>query len=696
MSKNFNIILRIDVQRIAKSGGHPVMIFPKLLLFIGFLFFAQQANAQCTTKGQTPSTAFPVCGTKVFSQSTVPICSTNSLYVPGCSGAGNANYANKNPFWYIFTCYETGTLGFTITPKDMKDDYDWQLYDITGRDPNEVMTNENIIVTGNWAGNPGTTGTSTSGVDYIQCASTYSGSESRFAKMPQILKGHTYILLVSHFSDSQSGYDLSFEGGTAVITDDKLPDLASVAISCDATKIFVTLNKKMQCSSVAPDGSDFHLSVAGVNIVSAVGTNCSNSFDMDQVELTLDKPLPPGDYSVIIQLGTDLNSLLDNCDRNIEPGHALDFKIAPLLPTPMNKLAVVGCAPQVLELLFEKHIRCESIAADGSDFSISGPEPVTIVSATGKCADEGSTDIKLHLQKPLTVGGIYTITLKNGIDGNSIIDECGQVTPTGSQISFSIKDTVNADFTYYPALGCDTDTIQLFHPGGNGIDQWHWQMDYAGPSSLQNPVAYFSEFGTKEITLKVSNGFCSDSLTRTVLLDNELLADFEMTRTICPEDSAYFKDKSVGKITNWFWDFGNRSVSTSTTPLPQSYPMPGVERTYPVTLVIDDGTCTDTSVQIVKVLSSCYIDVPTAFTPNNDGLNDFLYPLNGFNAESLKFKVYNRSGLLLFSSIDPDRKWDGTYRGEPQDAGIFVWTLEYDLKDTGQHIFKKGSSLLIR
>src|SRR5262245_40486880 len=90
------------------------------LLFL-FLFHAGYSQP-CTTLGQTPSTAFPVCGTSTFQQTTVPICSTVNLYVPGCSGNSNALYANKNPFFYKFTCYTAGTLGFLITPLAANED----------------------------------------------------------------------------------------------------------------------------------------------------------------------------------------------------------------------------------------------------------------------------------------------------------------------------------------------------------------------------------------------------------------------------------------------------------------------------------------------------------------------------------------------------------------------------------------------
>ena len=134
-----------------------LFVFPLILLTL--ITRAQTCNAP----GQTPSTAFPVCGTKVFNQKEVPICRTASLVVPGCSGS-TADYGDRNPYWYKFTCYEAGTLGFLITPKDLGDDYDWQLYDITGHEPNDVFTDASLVVTANWAGTYGITGASAGGV----------------------------------------------------------------------------------------------------------------------------------------------------------------------------------------------------------------------------------------------------------------------------------------------------------------------------------------------------------------------------------------------------------------------------------------------------------------------------------------------------------------------------------------------------
>jgi len=176
-----------------------------------------------------------------------------------------------------------------------------------------------------------------------------------------------------------------------------------------------------------------------------------------------------------------------------------------------------------------------------------------------------------------------------------------------------------------------------------------------------------------------------------------LKAAFETTNTLCPEDSASFKNESIGNIVSYYWNFKNGNSSLIKDPFPQKYPILLAEHSYPVSLVVqNDLGCFDTAVNSIRVLKSCYIAVPNAFTPNGDGLNDFLYPLNAFKADNLDFKVYNRLGQLVFESHDWTQKWDGTIKSEPQDAGIYVWTLEYILRDTGKHVFMKGSSVLIR
>jgi len=105
----------------------PLRLLPKYFacLFISALWATNNFGQPCSNLGQTPSTAFPVCGTTVFHQASVPICATVNIFVPGCSTApGGASYQNKNPYFYKFTCYQSGTLGFLISPLAANEDYD--------------------------------------------------------------------------------------------------------------------------------------------------------------------------------------------------------------------------------------------------------------------------------------------------------------------------------------------------------------------------------------------------------------------------------------------------------------------------------------------------------------------------------------------------------------------------------------------
>jgi gliding motility-associated-like protein len=95
-------------------------------------------------------------------------------------------------------------------------------------------------------------------------------------------------------------------------------------------------------------------------------------------------------------------------------------------------------------------------------------------------------------------------------------------------------------------------------------------------------------------------------------------------------------------------------------------------------------------------VDNCYIAVPSAFTPNNDGLNDYLYPLNAYKAVNLTFKIFNRYGQLVFETSDWTNKWDGTFKGQPANAGTYVWLLQYTDGETGEKYFSKGTTVLIR
>ena len=665
----------------------------KIVIIILLCFAARNGFAQtCNALGQNPGSAFPVCGTATFSIASVPICGNRQ--VPGPCTA--VPLTDKNPFWYKFTCFTPGTLGFVITPNTLSDDYDWQIFDITNHNPDEVYTNASLFVACNWSGEGGLTGASSAGLGLAFCDGY---GVPTFSSMPNLTVGHEYILLVSHFSDSQSGYALSFGGGTAVITDPVNPSLMKARAACDGTKISIKLNKKMKCSSLAADGSDFMITPAIAPIISAAGIDCSNGFDMDSVVISLGGPLPAGNYTVQIKTGTDGNNLLDNCGRSIPDGQSLPVTVFPLVETPMDSLSKVGCAPNILYLVFKDPIKCSSIAANGSDFIVTGNTTVTIAAASGTCNGNDLTNtIQVKLSAPIQTAGSFKIQLVTGSDGNTIINECGKETTGGAALLFNTKDTVSAAFKADIHYGCVTDTILYTHNGNNGVNTWHWNFDNSINSSTKDNIITYPVFGQKQATLIVSNGTCSDTVTTTLFLDNAINALFESTSIICPEDPAIFVDKSTGSLNNaWFWNFGNGNTSTQQNPPNQLYPSYTIIHDVLVQLIITNSIgCTDTATNTIRVAGNCYIAIPKAFTPNGDGLNDYLYPTNAYKAKDLLFAVYNRLGQKIFETRDWTNKWDGTFKGNPQDTGTYVWLLNYTNIDTGQKVQLKGSTVLIR
>jgi gliding motility-associated-like protein len=643
--------------------------------------------------GQLPSTAFPVCGSTTFKQSKVPQGSTGYLGVPGCGA-----YPDVNPFWYTFTCYQAGTLGFIITPNSPStDDYDWMLFDITGKDPASVFTDISLVVTGNWAGTYGITGARKGGSTSIKCGSDPADKVSTFSAMPTLIKGHKYLLIVSHFTQTQSGYSLSFTGGTAVITDPSLPHLLSASVSCDAKTITVLLNKQMRCNSLSPNGSDFDLASSPGIVAGATGVNCNNGFDMTSIVLSLNTALVPGNYSLTAKNGTDGNTLLDDCGADVPVGEAVSFTVLPPHPTPFDSLTIPTCAPNMVQLVFSDPIQCSTIAPNGSDFTITGNPAVTISGAAGVCVGGLSNIIHISFNSPLVKQGDYQISLVSGTDGNTIINECGVSTPAGGQLSFHVKDTVSAVFDYQIIYGCRIDTIALNYQAANGVNEWIWNVDPEISTTQMDPRIPETVFSTKNVQHIVTNGFCSDTATLSVNLDNALKSAFNAPDIVCPKTQLSFSNISIGNVVAWNWDFGDGTSSSQKDPPPHLYPDTWAGKNYTVTLVVEnDKGCYDSSSENITKLQSCYITVPNAFTPNGDGNNDFLYPLNAYMATDLEFRVYNRFGQMVFETKEWTHKWDGTIGGKPQGSGTFVWTLQYTDSSSGKRFSTRGTSVLIR
>lgn len=118
------------------------------------------------------------------------------------------------------------------------------------------------------------------------------------------------------------------------------------------------------------------------------------------------------------------------------------------------------------------------------------------------------------------------------------------------------------------------------------------------------------------------------------------------------------------------------------------------EQQYTIEIKTNTG-CITIDTQLVKIIKGVDIYVPTAFTPNGDGLNETLRPTLMGVKELQYFRVYNRWGQLLFETKTKWDGWDGKLNGKPQGTSVFVWEARA-LGVDGKTYMQRGTSVLVR
>jgi gliding motility-associated-like protein len=87
--------------------------------------------------------------------------------------------------------------------------------------------------------------------------------------------------------------------------------------------------------------------------------------------------------------------------------------------------------------------------------------------------------------------------------------------------------------------------------------------------------------------------------------------------------------------------------------------------------------------------------VPSAFSPNNDGMNDVFRTMNS-DLTKYRLLIFNRWGEKVFESEDPADGWDGRFKGFPQDIGVYVYQIEYQTPSSSVSKLLSGNLTLVR
>ena len=112
--------------------------------------------------------------------------------------------------------------------------------------------------------------------------------------------------------------------------------------------------------------------------------------------------------------------------------------------------------------------------------------------------------------------------------------------------------------------------------------------------------------------------------------------------------------------------------------------------------VFNTAGCKDTAFINIKVYATLpTVFVPSAFTPNNDGINDVLRPLAVGMQQIQFFQIYNRWGQVVFTTQQNGKGWDGRINGQLQSNNTYVWMVKA-IDFTGAVYFKKGTVTLVR
>lgn len=152
---------------------------------------------------------------------------------------------------------------------------------------------------------------------------------------------------------------------------------------------------------------------------------------------------------------------------------------------------------------------------------------------------------------------------------------------------------------------------------------------------------------------------------------------------LCDNDQLVLNAGNLGAVYNW----SNGDLTQSITVY---------EGFQLVWVIVDNNGCSSSdTIQISECpfFPECIIDVPSAFSPNDDGQNDILF-VKGFGFSEFEFLLYNRIGELVYQTKDISEGWDGVFRGEKQNTEVYYYILKAKCSD-GSKIEKKGNITLL-
>jgi gliding motility-associated-like protein len=206
----------------------------------------------------------------------------------------------------------------------------------------------------------------------------------------------------------------------------------------------------------------------------------------------------------------------------------------------------------------------------------------------------------------------------------------------------------------------------------------------------------FNDTGRHIIKLQASvDGLCPSKIEPDSInvhgLPDASFRILEAAKKLCLEDSVEFQATKIAYNYSYAWA---PTHSFSNENKPRIWGRMESERSIVTLTVTDPFGCKASTDMELNPETCCSVFMPSAFSPNGDGLNDKYFPkFNGYHRLHI-FRITNRWGQTVFENTNSDAQWDGTYNGVPQDMGVYFYYIKYDCG--GKTLETKGDCTLVR
>ncbi len=237
-------------------------------------------------------------------------------------------------------------------------------------------------------------------------------------------------------------------------------------------------------------------------------------------------------------------------------------------------------------------------------------------------------------------------------------------------------------------------TITVNNPLSSGIQWYRNNSTIAGATNFSYQLL---SGGTGTYWARILQNGCFDSTRQyEIAFSPPPKVNFTTGRDVqCLNSPVSFTNTTTiatNDAMTYLWKFsdGTSSVDKDVSKI---FTSPG---THTIRLIaVSSIECMDSIQKNISILENCSVYLPTAFTPNGDGLNDIIKPYLVGMKSLKRFAIYNRFGNIVFLTQKEGEGWDGTYKGIKLDPAVFIWMLEY-IGNDDRLVIKKGTLTLIR